>query len=133
MLSLSSFVCSVSDSSNKFSTAMDLVTRGRLSVQRVNDKAWDAIQLLATTGGWDELDLTGALKKRKTKKVRAARTPIPRMVKPTYVAKITETEASGPDDVDGEYEHYDVSSKGKRKPKNPNAEEGGSSKRRRNK
>lgn len=36
---------------------MDLVTRGRLSVQRVDEKAWDAILLLAEKGGWEKLDL----------------------------------------------------------------------------
>ena len=36
---------------------MDLVTRGRLSVQRVDEKAWEAITLLAAKGGWDDLDL----------------------------------------------------------------------------
>jgi len=33
---------------------MDLVARGRLSVQHVSEKAWTTIQLLADTGGWDE-------------------------------------------------------------------------------
>ncbi|KAK7032036.1 hypothetical protein VNI00_013404 [Paramarasmius palmivorus] len=36
---------------------MDLVTRGRLSVQRVDQKAWNTIHLLAEKGGWDELAL----------------------------------------------------------------------------
>lgn len=36
---------------------MDLVTRGRLSVQRVEAKAWDAISLLAENGGWDCINL----------------------------------------------------------------------------
>ena len=36
---------------------MDLVTRGRLSVQRVEAKAWDAIALLAENGGWDCINL----------------------------------------------------------------------------
>ena len=35
---------------------MDLVRRGRLSVQRVNMEAWDAIMLLAENGGWDDLN-----------------------------------------------------------------------------
>jgi len=43
---------------------MDLVTRGRLSVQRVEEQAWNAILKLAETGGWEELDLT--LKKKST-------------------------------------------------------------------
>ncbi|KAJ6627822.1 PUA-like domain-containing protein [Mycena sp. CBHHK59/15] len=33
--------------------SMDLVTRGRLSVQRVSEAAWTAVQRLADTGGWD--------------------------------------------------------------------------------
>ena len=35
---------------------MDLVTRGRLSVQRVGEDAWAAIELMAENGGWEELD-----------------------------------------------------------------------------
>ena len=45
---------------------MDLVRRGRLSVQRVNRDAWDTIELLAEKGGWEELDL-------KTKKPTAGK------------------------------------------------------------
>jgi len=33
---------------------MALVSRGRLSVQRVEQAAWDAIQTMADKGGWDE-------------------------------------------------------------------------------
>ena len=33
---------------------MPLVTRGRLSVQSVGDLAWNAVQLLAQNGGWDD-------------------------------------------------------------------------------
>ncbi|KAH6912471.1 PUA-like domain-containing protein [Coprinopsis sp. MPI-PUGE-AT-0042] len=36
---------------------MDLVTRGRLSVQRVRKPEWDAIHHLAEQGGWEEWDL----------------------------------------------------------------------------
>ncbi|KAF9035928.1 DUF55-domain-containing protein [Panaeolus papilionaceus] len=36
---------------------MDLVTRGRLSVQRVKEDAWKSISLMAEKGGWGELDL----------------------------------------------------------------------------
>src|SRR5882757_5991693 len=36
---------------------MDLVTRGRLSVQRVGEDAWAAIELMAENGGWEELDI----------------------------------------------------------------------------
>ncbi|KAG5352336.1 hypothetical protein C0989_002781 [Termitomyces sp. Mn162] len=37
--------------------AMDLVGRGRLSVQRVEGSAWNAIVALAEKGGWEEMDL----------------------------------------------------------------------------
>ena len=40
-----------------FGLGMPLVTRGRLSVQRVSQAEWDAINLLADTGGWDDLDV----------------------------------------------------------------------------
>ncbi|KAJ3528917.1 hypothetical protein NMY22_g9209 [Coprinellus aureogranulatus] len=36
---------------------MPLVSRGRLSVQRVSQAEWDAINLLAEKGGWEGLDL----------------------------------------------------------------------------
>ncbi|KAF9450144.1 DUF55-domain-containing protein [Macrolepiota fuliginosa MF-IS2] len=36
---------------------MNLVTRGRLSVQRVDANAWGTIHLLADNGGWEEMDL----------------------------------------------------------------------------
>ncbi|KAG2013074.1 hypothetical protein CC2G_010012 [Coprinopsis cinerea AmutBmut pab1-1] len=48
---------------------MDLVTRGRLSVQRVRQPEWEAIQKLAEHGGWDDLDL----KKKQTGSATAAR------------------------------------------------------------
>lgn len=35
-------------------SGMALVSRGRLSVQRVEQAAWDAIQLMADKGGWSE-------------------------------------------------------------------------------
>lgn len=43
-------------------TAMPLVTRGRLSVQRVDEDAFKIIQLLAEKGGWDDLNLKGKTK-----------------------------------------------------------------------
>lgn len=55
---------------------MNLVARGRLSVQRVEENAWETIQLLAENGGWEELDLRA--RKTPTKgppKVRATRKP----------------------------------------------------------
>lgn len=46
---------------------MDLVTRGRLSVQRVGEDAWAAIELMAENGGWEELDLKPKKKGVKSK------------------------------------------------------------------
>ncbi|KDR84260.1 hypothetical protein GALMADRAFT_236963 [Galerina marginata CBS 339.88] len=53
---------------------MNLVTRGRLSVQRVGEDAWNAIGLLAEKGGWEEMDLKPS-KKGKEKKAAAATAP----------------------------------------------------------
>jgi hypothetical protein len=50
---------------------MALVSRGRLSVQRVDGNAWDTIALLAEKGGWDGLRLSGT--KSKAPKVKAPR------------------------------------------------------------
>lgn len=36
---------------------MDLVRKGRLSVQRVHENAWNAISLLTKEGGWEDMDL----------------------------------------------------------------------------
>ena len=47
---------------------MDLVTRGRLSVQRVGDDAWAAIESMAENGGWEELDMKPKKKGVKLKK-----------------------------------------------------------------
>lgn len=44
---------------------MDLVTRGRLSVQRVGEDAWAAIELMAENGGWENLDIKPKKKKLK--------------------------------------------------------------------
>ncbi|KAK0447770.1 PUA-like domain-containing protein [Armillaria borealis] len=46
--------------------SMDLVTRGRLSVQRVDKKAWDAIKLLSEQGGWEELNIKSEQKRQTT-------------------------------------------------------------------
>ena len=49
-------------------SGMALVTRGRLSVQRVEQPAWDAIQTMADKGGWDE---------GQTKKTRGRKKQVP--------------------------------------------------------
>jgi len=59
----------IGDQGCKAIREMDLVTRGRLSVQRVSEAAWAAIGLLAEKGGWDE----ASLKKRVTKAKSARR------------------------------------------------------------
>lgn len=46
---------------------MALVTRGRLSVQRVEEDTWGVIELLADKGGWDD----GAGAKPKQRKPKA--------------------------------------------------------------
>ncbi|KAG6895641.1 hypothetical protein C0992_000253 [Termitomyces sp. T32_za158] len=51
--------------------AMDLVGRGRLSVQRVEEGAWDTIVALAEKGGWEGMDLKG--KGKRLAKPTAAR------------------------------------------------------------
>ncbi|KAF8645792.1 hypothetical protein AX16_007573 [Volvariella volvacea WC 439] len=47
--------------------SMDLVTRGRLSVQRVDEAAWNVIKLLAEQGGWEETDFSSTKKSRSKK------------------------------------------------------------------
>ncbi|KAL1747261.1 DUF55-domain-containing protein [Schizophyllum fasciatum] len=50
--------------------AMALITRGRLSVQRVEERAWDTIRKMAEKGGWDEQ--VGKAKRGAGKKAGAA-------------------------------------------------------------
>ena len=48
---------------------MNLLNRGRLSVQPVEDVAWEAVELLGTKGGWEEMiEEKGAKKKRTVKR-----------------------------------------------------------------
>ncbi|KDQ64124.1 hypothetical protein JAAARDRAFT_187497 [Jaapia argillacea MUCL 33604] len=53
--------------------AMALVTKGRLSVQKVEQDAWDAISLLAEKGGWDEKVYSKAKKRAATTKAKTSR------------------------------------------------------------
>ena len=48
-----------------FDLGMDLVTRGRLSVQRVTEDAWDTVASMSEKGGWEEMNM-------KSKKVASA-------------------------------------------------------------
>lgn len=52
---------------------MDLVVRGRLSVQRATEDSFNAVKLLAEKGGWEEMGLSGKAKPQpKAKKAPAA-------------------------------------------------------------
>ncbi|KAJ7033676.1 DUF55-domain-containing protein [Mycena alexandri] len=82
---------------------MDLVTRGRLSVQRVSEAAWTAVQKLANTGGWDELDLSPK-KKTPAKKAAAATERAPRAAKSKAKAKKRKAKGSDDEDEDDDYE-----------------------------
>ena len=53
-------------------TDMDLVRRGRLSVQRVRPDAWDVIERLAEKGGWSE-DVAKGKKRTRVEKERGGR------------------------------------------------------------
>ncbi|KAJ6487952.1 DUF55-domain-containing protein [Mycena sanguinolenta] len=91
---------------------MDLVTRGRLSVQRVSEAAWTAVQQLASTGGWDELDLNPK-KKSPAKKAapKAAGERPARAAKTKTKAKKRKAKGSDSEDDgdDGDYGEDDES------------------------
>jgi len=59
----------IGDAGVKAIKDMPLVRRGRLSVQKVPEEAWQTVQLLAENGGWEEL----ALQKTKTKKPKSVK------------------------------------------------------------
>ncbi|KAJ7683016.1 PUA-like domain-containing protein [Mycena rosella] len=96
---------------------MDLVTRGRLSVQRVSAAAWGAVQLLADTGGWDALEL--APKKKAAPKKAAAGAGAGRPARAAAAAKTkakarkkkrgSDSEDEGDDDYDEEEEEEVIS------------------------
>jgi hypothetical protein len=90
---------------------MALVKRGRLSVQRVDESAWYAMQLLADNGGWDTL----ALGKRKTQPAesKASNTPTNKRRKP----KGGEAEQEDAENGDEESESIPNSAGRKRKAK----------------
>jgi hypothetical protein len=83
---------------------MDLVTRGRLSVQRVSEAAWTAVQQLASTGGWDVLDLSPAKKKSPAKKATAPAERPARAAKTKAKAKKRKAKGSDSDDDDDDYD-----------------------------
>lgn len=85
---------------------MDLVTRGRLSVQRVSPAAWTAVQQLAETGGWDDLDLNPK-KKGAAKKATGERTVTSRPRAAKTKAKAKKRKAKNSDSEDDEDDDYD--------------------------
>ncbi|KAH9482190.1 Thymocyte nuclear protein 1 [Psilocybe cubensis] len=71
---------------------MDLVTRGRLSVQRVEEGAWKAINELASRGGWEEMDLRPGKKLEKAKDGEPkAKSSLKEKAKPKPRKKASET------------------------------------------
>ncbi|PPQ73789.1 hypothetical protein CVT24_007535 [Panaeolus cyanescens] len=73
---------------------MDLVTRGRLSVQRVKENAWNAISLMTDKGGWEELDLKvqkGAKGKAKAVSSKPDEETVEEEKRPKKKAKTTAT------------------------------------------
>jgi len=73
---------------------MDLVTRGRLSVQRVQEDAWAIIEQLAEKGGWEELDLKG----KKGGKKKPATTTKPKRMTTKKSKKAGENEEPSEDE-----------------------------------
>ncbi|KAL0950049.1 hypothetical protein HGRIS_010057 [Hohenbuehelia grisea] len=49
----------IGDDGVKAIKGMDLIVRGRLSVQRVDEKTWDVLNMMADRGGWDDIPLKG--------------------------------------------------------------------------
>ncbi|KAF9461992.1 PUA-like domain-containing protein [Collybia nuda] len=87
----------IGDTGAKAIKAMDLVTRGRLSVQRVDGKAWDTIVQLAEKGGWEELDLKpkkGGAAPRQPKKEKVAQKKEKPPPRPQRKRKVKEEEES---------------------------------------
>lgn len=73
-----------------WNTEMDLVTRGRLSVQRVSEEAWTAIEQLGERGGWDE----ASLKKRAPKAKSAGKKKSAKDREPGESSAMTEGEGA---------------------------------------
>jgi len=101
--------------------AMALVTRGRLSVQPVEEGAWAAIELLADRGGWNEDDIgvkKGAAAKKTTTKAAApkrGKKTGPKKSERVDEEKVDEGEA--PDSVEQEDKEVKPKANGSRKRK----------------
>jgi hypothetical protein len=76
---------------------MDLVTRGRLSVQRVGEDAWAAIELMAKNGGWEELDMKP---KKKGVKSKGSTSNVDKSEKGEHIANSSSKRKRGTTDVD---------------------------------
>ncbi|KZT70332.1 DUF55-domain-containing protein [Daedalea quercina L-15889] len=92
---------------------MALVTRGRLSVQRVEDKAWAVIQQLADKGGWD-LDKLGS------SKAKAKPTTAVKKGRKTKVAATKKGKRAHDEDEDEEAEDPSSEQDGEDEPANDN-------------
>ena len=62
------------------------MTRGRLSVQRVGEDAWAAIELMAENGGWEELDMKP--KKKKDVKLKGSTSNVDKSEKASTTTKL---------------------------------------------
>jgi len=82
---------------------MDLVRRGRLSVQRVTPEAYSALFALAEQGGWDDIDIKipGSGKaKAKAKTANDDKEEKEHVVKPPRGTKTTKKSRKGRANVD---------------------------------
>lgn len=96
---------------------MALVNRGRLSVQPVEEGAWDVVKLLAEKGGWTEAALGINTKGKGRSKTTASDKPKP---KPSAKSKKEkqddeDEEVSEDDPRDGQMKSSANNSKGKKR------------------
>ena len=91
---------------------MVLVTRGRLSVQRVGEDAWTAIELLAENGGWEELDMKP---KKKGGKVKGSTSNIDKPEKEEETQEKDRTDGNEAESKDEQVHIANTSTKRKRR------------------
>lgn len=80
---------------------MDLVTRGRLSVQRVGEDAWAAIELMANNGGWEELNVNP----KKSGKVKSSTSSVDKQRKEESPGKSSSTTKLKPQEKEGNHDN----------------------------
>ncbi|KAF8076807.1 DUF55-domain-containing protein [Lyophyllum atratum] len=96
----------IGESGFKALQTMDLVKKGRLSVQRVDEKAWAAIVALAEKGGWEEMDLKSGKGKKSSKTTPAK--PKAKAVSRQAKGKTKGEQADESDDLEEEEEDEDA-------------------------